>query len=41
MEVFSVNRNRMYALLLAALFLFAAAPAMATWVQPQLPAVPV
>ena len=33
MEVFSVNRNRMYALLLAALFLFAAAPAMANWVS--------
>jgi len=33
MEVFSVNRNRMYALLLAALFLFAAAPAMASWVS--------
>ncbi len=40
MEVFSVNRNRMYALLLAALFLFAAAPAMATWVTPEVTGLP-
>jgi len=36
-----VNRNRMYALLLAALFLFAAAPAMATWVKPEIDGIPV